>query len=188
MTVGGLRPARGSFLFDNHPLQVGTSPDGRLLYLLPMSENALYVGDLSRERGGMLDLRRVAPVLQGAPETGTDCRALDVDRRGRVWAMVRRTIPGYGMLHHLCLFDPAKAAWRDLGVPYITNTGYVRLTDDAGRTRPWHHGIWLTPGGRLTAFHHHMAIEAARDGTIWTTVIAPFTLLRISPEAMREIA
>jgi hypothetical protein len=184
MLVEGARPQPGSRLYENHPLQPGTSPDGKTLYLLPMEENALYAGDLTRN-DGTLPLRRIAPVLPGAPASGTDCRSLDVDRAGRVWAMVRETIPSYGMVHHLCVYDPPVGRSRDVGIPFITNPEYESLKDETGKPKPWHHGVWTTPEGRLTALHHHMAIKAARDGTIYTTVIAPFTLLRLTPETIR---
>jgi hypothetical protein len=185
MTVGGHRPGPGSFLYDNHPLQPGMSPDRKQIYLLPMSENALYIGDLTRGDGS-LPLRRVAPVLPGAPEKGTDCRALDVGADGRVWAMVRQTIPNYGITHHLCMYDPKTGECRDLGIPYVANPDYVEFKDAGGKVKPWHHGFWTTPEGKLTALHHHMAIKTARDGTIYVTIIAPFTLLRLSPETVRR--
>src|SRR5947209_19251770 len=105
MAVEGRLPEPCSLLYDNHPLQPGISPDRKNLYLLPLSENALYVGDLTRDDGS-LPLRRVSPVLAGAQGT-TDCRALDVDARGCVWAMVKQTIPGFGATHHVCRYDPA---------------------------------------------------------------------------------
>jgi hypothetical protein len=180
MTLDGRSPAPSSLLWQNHPLQPGISPDRKTLYLLPMSENALYAGDLTRD-DGTVPLRRIAPVLPGAAEP-TDCRALDVDRRGRVWAMVRQAIPNFGMTHHLCRYDPREDRCRDLGVPYVTNPDYEAFADAAGKPKPWHHGFWTAPGGRLTPLHHHMAITAARDGTIWVTIIAPFTLLRLAPQ------
>jgi hypothetical protein len=184
MTVAGKRPSAESLLFQNHPLQIGIAPDRKTLYLLPMSENALYVGDLTRE-DGTLPLRRIAPMLAGGHD-GTDCRALDVDRRGRVWATIRDTIPGYGMAHHLCVYDPATGRCRDLGVPAIANPDYVERKDAAGKDKPWHHGLWTTPEGRLIALYHHMAIKAARDGTIYTTIIAPFTLLRLPTSVVAQ--
>ena len=178
MTVDGKEPTPDSLLFENHPLQPGISPDGRRLYLLPMSENALYFGDLTAT-DGIIPLKRVAPVLRGAPEKGTDCRALDVDRHGRVWAVVKQSTPGFGDTHHLCRYD---GKWTDLGALYVRNPGYTEFTDASGKPKPWHHGFWTTPDGKLSPLHHHMAIKAARDGTIFVTIIAPFTLLRISPK------
>lgn len=187
MTLDGKEPGPGSFLRHHDPLQPGISPDRKTLYLLPMSENALYLGDLTRE-DGTVPLRRVAPVLPGGPATGTDCRALDVDRQGRVWAMVRERIPGFGMVHHLCRYDPAEGRCRDLGVVYVENPDFHAFRDAAGKVKPWHHGFWTTPDGKLTPLHHHMAIKAARDGSIYVTIIAPFTLLRIGPETVRRAA
>lgn len=182
MTVDGRRPGPGSFLYDNHPLEPGISPDRKTLYLLPMSENALYLGDLTRDDGS-LPLRRVSPVLAGAQGT-TDCRALDVDTHGRVWAMVKQTVPGFGATHHVCRYDPVTGRCENLGVPYVTNPDYERFTDESGKPKPWHHGFWTTPAGKLTPLHHHMAITAARDGTVYITIIAPFTILRLAPEVV----
>ena len=184
MMVDGARPGADTLLHQNHPLQVGVSPDGKQLYLLPMSENALYVGDLTAA-GDRLPLRRVAPVLAGAQGT-TDCRALTVDHSGRVWAVVRQTIPDYGMTHHLCVYDPRTERCRDVGVPYVTNPGYVEVKDAEGKVKPWHHGFWTTPDGRLTPLHAHMALAAARDGTVYVTIIYPFTLLRIQRDTLEK--
>jgi hypothetical protein len=184
MTVDGKAPEPGSNLYDNHPLMPGVSPDRKTLYLLPMSENALYIGDLTR-KDGTLPLRRVAPVLADAPlaGTGTDCRAMDVDREGNVWATVKHDARNY---HHLCRYDVRRSEWKDFGVLYVTNPDFVEFKDAAGKVKPWHHGFWTTPDGKLTPLHHHMAMKATRDGTVWVTIIAPFTLLRVTPAALKQ--
>lgn len=185
MTLDGRRPEPGSFLWENHPLELGMSPEGKTLYMLPLSENALYIADLTRPDDD-LPLRRFAPMLSGAPEKGTDCRAVDVDRHGIVWAVVRQDLPEGKFAHHLVRFDPRRGQSRDLGVLYVTNPDYENFTDAEGKPKPWHHGFWTTSDGKLTPLHAHMAIKAARDGTVWVTIIAPFTLLRLTPETLKH--
>ena len=37
------------------------------------------------------------------------------------------------------------------------------------------------PDGTLAPLHHHMALIATHDGTLYATIIYPFTLLKIDP-------
>jgi hypothetical protein len=67
-------------------------------------------------------------------------------------------------------------------VLYVENPGYTQFKDEAGNEKWYHHGFWTTPGGKLTPLHHHMAVKAARDGSIYVTIICPFTLLRVAPQ------
>jgi hypothetical protein len=125
-------------------------------------------------------------MLPGAPEKGTDCRAVDVDGHGIVWAVIRQDLPEGKFAHHLVRFDPRRGQSQDLGVLYVTNPDYESFTDAEGKPKPWRHGFWTTSDGKLTPLHAHMATKAARDGTVWVTIIAPFTLLRLSPETLKR--
>src|SRR5204863_10017997 len=49
-----------------------------------------------------------------------------------------------------------------------------------GKTPPPHcNGYHQLPDGTWTPLHHHMALMAAHDGTLYATFLGPFTLLRI---------
>jgi len=41
------------------------------------------------------------------------------------------------------------------------------------------------PDGTLTPMHAHMALAMAKDGTLYATIIYPFTLLKIDPKDYR---
>jgi hypothetical protein len=77
----------------------------------------------------------------------------------------------------------------DLGVLAVENPGFYGLPLDSGgavdpatgKARPWTHGYHKLPDGTLTPLHCHMALVAARDGTLYATILYPFTLLRIPP-------
>ena len=46
---------------------------------------------------------------------------------------------------------------------------------------PPYYGYHRLPDGTLTPLYNHLAMIATRDGTIYATIIYPFTLLKIDP-------
>jgi len=48
--------------------------------------------------------------------------------------------------------------------------------------KPWTHGFHTLPDGTLAPLHHILAMIVASDGTVYCTVLYPFTLLRIPPQ------
>jgi hypothetical protein len=153
--------------------------DGRSAYLLLMNDARLTRIDLSSGHG-----TRVGTMVAGEHP---DCRsALTIAPDGRVWALIRvdnKTGFGTGFLHHLAVYDPASGKIEDRGVLAVKNPDYY----DFAAKKPWSHGFHRLPDGTLTPLHAHMALLAARDGSIYATVIYPFTLLRVAPPA-RKIA
>jgi hypothetical protein len=44
---------------------------------------------------------------------------------------------------------------------------------------PSYHGYHTLPDGTMTPLYHQHALVVARDGTLYVTILYPFTLLRI---------
>ena len=111
--------------------------------------------------------------------------ALSVGPDGRLYAVVRvdnDTKFGRGYLHHLGRFDPKRRKMEDLGVLAVRNSGFFDFEKGPnGERPPWSHGYHRLPDGVLTPLHHHLAMIVARDGTVYVTILYPFTLLRIAP-------
>jgi hypothetical protein len=115
---------------------------------------------------------------------GFDSRgALYVGTDQKVYAVIRtdnQTGFGTGYLHHLVRYDPKAKKHEDLGVLAIRNPDFFDFRPNpGGKPKPWSHGYHTLPDGTLTPLHCHMALIVARDGTIYVTIIYPFTLLRI---------
>ena len=109
--------------------------------------------------------------------------ALTIHPDGRIYALVRvqnTTGFGTGMLHHLVRYDPAKKEHEDLGVLKVANPDYFDWAPGPdGKPKPWTHGFHHLPDGTLTPLHAHMGLIAARDGTLYATILYPYTLLKI---------
>jgi len=67
----------------------------------------------------------------------------------------------------------------DLGALAVKNPDFFNFPGKGGEKPPFSHGYHRLPDGTLTPLHHHMAMTVANDGTVYVTVIYPFTLLRI---------
>ena len=154
--------------------------DGRHAWLILMNDPSLLRIDLHSAGG------QVAAENKGRMHHGKnpDSRcALTLHPDGRVYALVRvdnETGFGTGYLHHLVRYDPAADRHEDLGVLRVTNPDYYDGSPGPdGKPKPWSHGFHRLPDGALTPMHAHMALIAARDGTLYATVIYPFTLLKI---------
>jgi sugar lactone lactonase YvrE len=176
-TIDGEPPPAGSLLVhpESHPINWDVSPDQKTLFAVAMSENQLYAYDLGAG-GEVLPGRRLGKLLEGALET--DCRAMCAGPRGDVWAAVTGKFPDRGTLLHLVSWRPGDAAPRDHGMLAIRNPRYTEFTGAAGKPLPWHHGMRTLPDGTLTPLYP-MGICAARDGTVYVTVIVPYTLLEV---------
>jgi hypothetical protein len=90
---------------------------------------------------------------------------------------------GSGYLHHLVRHDPATGRMDDLGVFAVTNPGFFPFASGPGKNLDGSpqpvHGYHTLPDGTLTPLHVIMALIVAHDGTIYTTTIYPFTLLKV---------
>jgi hypothetical protein len=90
---------------------------------------------------------------------------------------------GTGYLHHLVRHDPKTGTMADLGVLAIKNPNFFDFKkgptkNPDGSPRPCH-GYHTLPDGTLSPLHVILAMIVASDGTIYATVLAPFTLLKI---------
>ena len=69
----------------------------------------------------------------------------------------------------------------DLGVLTVKNPDFFDFGPRPDGTRPpASHGYHTLPDGTLTPLHHHLAMSVAHDGTIYVTILYPFTLLQIT--------
>lgn len=156
------------------------SADARKAWLILMNDPTLVEIDLMGEG------KTVRAVVRGkmVKGKGPDSRsAMSLGADGRVYAVVRldnETGFGKGQLHHLTRFDPRTGKMEDLGVLTVRNPDFFDFGPRKdGKKPPWSHGFHKLPDGTLTPLHHHMALAAGTDGTLYVTVIYPFTLLKI---------
>ena len=154
--------------------------DGRTAYLVLMNDARLIRLDLRDPAAA----KRVCTLVQGRHPDSRG--ALTIAPDGRVWTLVRvdnESGFGTGYLHHLAVYDPASGKIDDRGVLAIRNPDFY----DFAAKKPHSHGFHRLPDGTLTLLHVHMALMAARDGSLYATSIYPFTLIRIPPPA-RKVA
>jgi hypothetical protein len=158
--------------------------DGRTAYLQLLNDARLFVLDLGGDAGQPVVARSLGNRIAGK---NPDSRgSLSIGPDGRVYSVVRvdnDTGFGAGYLHHLIRYDPRLQQMEDLGVLTVKNPEFFDFKAPAvlnpdGTGRPAH-GFHTLPDGTLTPLHHHMACAVAHDGTIYVTIIYPFTLLRV---------
>lgn len=157
--------------------------DGRTAYVLLMNDARLIQLDLHTPGSGPIAGKRLGAMVEGK-HPDSRC-GMTIGPNGDVYAIVRvdnETKFGTGYLHHIAHYDPMTGKIRDRGVIRVKNPDYTEFNDATGKQKPYHHGFHTLPDGTLTPLHHHMALIVAGDGTIYITVICPFTLLRIEPE------
>ncbi len=155
-------------------------PDGRHAWLILMNDPTLLRIDL-HSTGENVAAESRGKMIEGI---GPDSRgALTIHPDGKIYALVRTdntTGFGTGYLHHLVRYDPAQNRHEDLGVLTVSNPDYFDWSPGPdGQPKPHTHGFHRLPDGTLTPLHAHMALLAAHDGTLYATIIYPFTLLKI---------
>jgi hypothetical protein len=170
-------------------------PDGKTAYLILMSRPNLYRIDLSKTNPvsdtvklgeGKLVVEDLGPMLKGA---GFDSRSsMTVGPDGNLYILARvnnETGFGDGYLHHLVRYNTKPGTFDDLGVLAVKNPDFYGLPlpspiDPAtGKIRPFTHGYHLLPDKVLTPLHAHMGLIAAHDGTLYATILCPYSLLKI---------
>ncbi|MBA4066480.1 MAG: hypothetical protein C0501_22770 [Isosphaera sp.] len=156
--------------------------DAKSAYLIRMSDPTLFRIDLTAG-GAKLPVADLGRLIDGK---GFDSRgSLIVGHDGKVYALGRvnnDTKFGTGFLHHLLSYDPEAKKARDHGVLAVKNPDWFDFGPGKdGKPKPWSHGFHKLPDGTVTPLHAHMALTQAKDGTLYGTVIYPFTLLRIDP-------
>ena len=179
VSVDGAAP-QAALTADDTILNWEVAPDRKTLYAVEMTTNQLFAFDLTAP-GDTLPGRRLGPLLAGAK---TDCRAMSVGPDGTVWAAVTQQGLPEGAVLHVVSYRPGAAAPRDHGIVGISNPDFTPFTGADGKPLPWHHCIRKTPHGRFTPWVP-MGVCPAQDGSVYVTTIAPFTLLRFAPEALR---
>ncbi len=155
-------------------------PDGRHAWLILMNDPTLLRIDL-QSPGDQVAAEARGLMLEGK---NPDCRsALTIHPDGKIYALVKvdnTTGFGAGYLHHLVRYDPAAKRHEDLGVLKVSNPDFFDWSPGPdGKAKPWTHGFHKLPDGTLTPLHAHMALLAARDGTLYATILYPYTLLKI---------
>ena len=153
--------------------------DGKTAYMTMISFPELYRMELSA-RGKQIKGKNLGPMIK---EKNPDSRgSLCIHPDGRVyclWRVDNDTGFGSGYLHHLVRYDPKKNRMEDLGVIVVKNPDYFDFNLENGKPKPFTHGFHRLPDGSLTPLHVHMAMIATGDGTLYATVLYPFTLLKI---------
>jgi sugar lactone lactonase YvrE len=182
-TIDGTAPKPDSHLADEHghPINWDITPDGKTLYALPMSSNQLYSYDLTTD-GDVLAGRSLGALIAGAKET--DCRAMCVGPTGQVWASVTEARDGVHW-HHLVSYRVGDKSPRDHGVIAISNPNFTEFTDKDGKPLPGHHGFFKTPDGVFTTKFVTMGVCEAKDGSVYTLVLVPYTLLQLKPDQLK---
>jgi len=149
--------------------------DGRTAYLILMNDPTLLAIDLLSEGATVAAISHGKMIAGEGPDSRS---ALTIAPDGRVYSLVRvknKTGFGSGQLHHLLRFDPTTKKTTDLGVLAVENPEFF----DFAPGKKWTHGYHTLPDGTLTPLHHHMALIAGQDGTLYATILYPFTLLKI---------
>ncbi|MEM7397271.1 MAG: hypothetical protein AAF492_33550, partial [Verrucomicrobiota bacterium] len=153
--------------------------DGRTAWLILMNDATLVSMDLGAEGETVKAVNHGKMTEGDKPDSRS---ALIIAPDGRIYTLIRtqnNTGFGTGMLHNLHRYDPARKQHEDLGVLTVKNPDFFNFEGVGGKKPPWSHGYHHLPDGTLTPLHNHMALIAARDGTLYATIIYPFTLLKI---------
>jgi hypothetical protein len=157
------------------------SPDRKTMFCVEMSTNQLYEFFLLSGRDKIPGKSR-GPLLANAK--ATDCRGMCVDAKGKVWmAVTEQQRPG-GALCHLVSYMPGDKAPRDHGPVGIANPDYVKLTDENGKAKPWHHTLRKEKDGTLTPWQP-LGIAASADGSVNILTIAPLSVIRFTAEQLK---
>ncbi|HUR54668.1 MAG TPA: hypothetical protein VMZ71_11085, partial [Gemmataceae bacterium] len=155
--------------------------DGKTAYLIRLADPTLYRIDLGEPTPKVASHGRM---IKGKNFDSRGSLIVGADKK--VYALVRidnTTKFGTGYLHHLVSFDPEKAKMTDHGVIAVRNPDFFDFGPGKdGKPKPWSHGYHKLPDGTLTPLHAHMALAMAKDGTLYATIIYPFTLLKIDPK------
>jgi hypothetical protein len=158
------------------------APDRKTLYAVEMSTNHLFAFDLTAP-GDTIPGRNLGKLLSKGKTT--DCRAMCVGPDGRLWAAVTEQGLADGPLLHLVSYKLGATAPIDHGPVGIANPDYTTFTTPDGKPKPWHHTVRTSKDGTLTPWVP-MGVCAVEGGTAFVTTIAPFTLLRLTPDSLKS--
>ncbi|MBW3541617.1 MAG: hypothetical protein KY476_15215, partial [Planctomycetes bacterium] len=131
--------------------------------------------------GDTLNGESLGPLV--AEAKNTDCRAMCVAPDGRVWAGVAATGADGKQLLRLVSWGEGDKTPVDHGPIAIQNPDYTTFTDADGKPLPWHHGVHRpNADGPLLPRYVVMGICASREGPVYVTTLAPFTLHELRPK------
>ncbi len=155
--------------------------DGRTAYLQMYSDLRLFQINLGGRAGSPVRGQSVGNRVEGK---NPDSRgSISIGPDGNVYSVVRvdnQTGFGTGYLHHLVRYNPRAKKMEEMGVFAVKNPDFF-LVPGADFPGPPYYGYHSLPDGTLTPLHSMLALIVTRDGTIYATVLYPFTLLRIPP-------
>lgn len=159
--------------------------DGRTAYLQLLNDLRLFQVDLGEVSGKPVLAQSLGNRVEGKHPDSRGSISIAPD--GRVYSSIRidnETGFGKGYLHYLVRYDPATKQMANLGVYTIKNPDFFDFKGEQaknpdGSLRP-RHGFHTLPDGTLTPLHVILATIVARDGTIYATPLAPYSLLRIA--------
>ncbi len=170
--------------------------DGRTAIIQSLSDPSLYEMRLTgmpspvplTDLGRMLDVDRCDSRTSICP--GPDGAVY------RVMGIRNTTGFGGGSLHHVARYRPETKTMENLGVLTVKNPDFYGLPLDAGgatdpetgEKRRWTHGFHRLPDGTLAPNLVHLAGQVAADGTLYVTILYPFTLLRVDPQDLARNA
>jgi hypothetical protein len=160
------------------PINWDISRDGKTLYALPMSGNALFAYDLTAE-GETLPGRTLGTLVAGAKST--DCRAMCVGPSGAAWCAITENVDGVHLLH-LVRYRPGDEIPVDLGAVEIRNPGFTEFADKEGKPLPFHGGFTKLKNGKTTTRYVIMGVCESEDGNVYVLAMHPYSVLKIRPE------
>jgi hypothetical protein len=161
-----------------HPINWDISPDGKLLYSLPMSTNNAYVYDLT-QKGDTLAGRSLGTLVPGA--RNTDCRAMCVGPTGTMWAAITESHSKVGQLLHLVSYHPGDKAPRDHGP--VSNPNFTEFVDKTGKPLPFHGGFGKF-GDVTTTKYVILGVCEARSGDVYILALHPYSVLKVSAKEL----
>jgi hypothetical protein len=179
VTVDGA-PAPKAITKDGAILNWEASPDGKALWCVEMSTNQLYSFDMTAT-AAKIPGKTHGPLLTVEK---TDCRAMCVDRKGKLWMGVSEQVKSVGSRCHLVSYMPGAKTPRDHGPVGIANPDYIQLYDKDGKLKPWHHTLRKEKDGTYAPWQP-LGIAASADGFVNILTLAPFTLIRFSPQQLK---
>ena len=185
VTVDG-QPCPKEISKDGAILNWDATPDGKTLFCVEMSTNMVFSFDMTAA-GSTLPGKRHGPLLAGPGVKGkdriSDCRAMATGPKGKVWAAVtEHGIPEPQL--YLVSYTPGDKAPRNHGKVGVANPNYTPFTDAKGKPLPWHHTMRKEKDGTLTPWQP-MGVCEGRDGHVYVLTIAPFTLLKYTPDQVK---
>jgi hypothetical protein len=183
-TIDGQSPTPESRLALDKPDPINwdITPDGKTLYAIAMSGNALFSYDLTAE-GGTLPGKHLGKLVPGAKST--DCRAMCVGPTGTMWASVTESVSGWGHLNHLVSYRAGDKAPVDHGPVSVANPEFTEFKGPDGKPLPFHGGFGQFEGVTTTKYVT-MGVCESRDGQhVYMMVMHPYTLLQVRKPANR---